>query len=84
MCVCVCVYLDSAQFVLLPRVIVHHHDKIIANVSLFVAAALVALPVRHQSGYVEDSCRDMISFVTRRADRLWKSKSPQISVSPTN
>lgn len=59
----VCVYLNCAQFVLLSRVIVHHHDKIIANVSLFVAATLVALPVWHQCGYVKDSCRDTISFI---------------------
>lgn len=58
-----CVYLNCAQFVLLSRVIVHHHDKIVANVSLFVAATLVALPVWHQCGYVKDSCRDTISFI---------------------
>lgn len=63
--VCV-IYLNGAQFVLLSRVIVHHHDKIIANVTLFVAAALVALPVWHQCGYVEDSCRDAISLITSR------------------
>lgn len=50
-------YLNGAQFVLLPRVIVDHHYKIVSNVALFVATALVALPVRHQCGNVEDSCR---------------------------
>lgn len=47
MYVSVCVYLYGAQFIFLPRVIVHNHDKIIANVTLLVAAALVALPVWH-------------------------------------
>ncbi len=59
-----CMYLNGAQFVLLSRVVVHHHDKIVADVTLFVAAALVALPVWHQCGYVEDGCRDMISLIT--------------------
>lgn len=54
-------YLNGAQFVLLSRVIVHHHDKIVANVTLFVATAFVALPVWHQCGYVKDSCGDRIS-----------------------
>lgn len=36
--------------------------------TLFVAAAFVALPVRHQSGNVEDSCRDSVTQV--RADWL--------------
>lgn len=61
-CVCVRMYLNGAQFVLLSRVIVHHHDKIVANVTLFVAAALVALPVWHQCGYVEYSCRNTTSL----------------------
>lgn len=54
--VCVPMYLNGAQFILLSGVIVHHHDKIVANVTLFVAAALVALLVWHQCGYVEYSC----------------------------
>lgn len=61
---CVRVYLNGAQFVLFSRVIVHHHHKIVANVTLFVAAALVALPVWHQRGYVEDGCRDTDSLIT--------------------
>lgn len=60
---CVRIYLNGSQFVLLSRVIVHHHNKIIANVTLFVAAALVALPVWHQCGYVKYSCTDTISLI---------------------
>lgn len=52
---CVCVYLYGAQFVLLARIVVNHHDKIIANVALLIAAALVALPVWHQCSDMEDS-----------------------------
>lgn len=59
-------YLNGAQFVLLSRVIVHHHDKIIADVALFVAAALVALPVWHQCGYVKDRCTDTSSLIINR------------------
>lgn len=70
-----CMYLDGAQFVFLSRVIIHHHDKIVANVTLLVAAALVTLPVRHQCGYVEDGCRDMISLTASRADCLWKTNN---------
>lgn len=70
----VCVYLNCAQFVLLSRVIVHHHDKIVANVSLFVAATLVALPVWHQCGYVKDSCRDTISFIICKLQTGCKEK----------
>lgn len=57
-------YLNGAQFVLLSRVIVHHHNKIVTDVTLLVAAALVALPVWHQCGYMEDSCRDTISLIS--------------------
>ena len=65
-CVFVCVYLNCAELVVLSRVIVHNHDKIVANVTLLVAAALVALPVRHQCGDVEDRCRDTISFKNQK------------------
>lgn len=51
-------YLYCAQFVLLSGVIIHHHDEVVANVSLFVAAAFVALSVRHQCSDVEDGCKD--------------------------
>ena len=48
-CVCVCTpaYLYGAQFVLLFRVVVDHRDKVVADVSLLVAAALITLPVGH-------------------------------------
>lgn len=59
-------YLNGAQLVLLSRVIVHHHDKIVADVALFVAAALVTLPVWHQCGYVEDRCTDTSSLIINR------------------
>lgn len=57
---CVRTYLNGPQFVLLSRIIVHYHNKIVANVTLFIAAALVTLPVWHQCGYVKYSCRDTI------------------------
>ncbi len=51
-------HLDSAEFVLLSGVIVNHHHKVITDVAFLIAAALVALAVRHQSGYMEDGCRE--------------------------
>ena len=68
-CICLPMYLNGAQLVLLSRVVVHHHDKVVANVSLFVAAALVALLVGHQSGNVEDGCREEISLRTSRREK---------------
>lgn len=56
-------YLNGSQFVLLSRVVVHHHDKIVANVTLFVAAALVTLSVWHQCGDVKYSCTDIMSLI---------------------
>lgn len=69
-------YLNGAQFVFLSRVIVHHHDKIVANMSLLVAAAFVTLPVRHERGYVEDSCRDTTTL-TSTEDWNWKTNNYQ-------
>ena len=53
---CVCVYLDGAQCVALLRVVINHHNKVVSDVSLLVAAAFITLPVGHQGGDVEDSC----------------------------
>lgn len=60
LCVGSCVYLNGSQLIFLSGVVVHHDNKIVANVSLFVAASFVALPVRHQRGDVKDSCRDQL------------------------
>lgn len=62
MYVSVRIYPYGSQFILLPRIIVHNHDKIISNVTLLVAAALVTFPVWHQRGYVENSCRHTITI----------------------
>lgn len=52
-------HLNSTQFIFLARVIVNHHDEVVADVSFLIAAALVTLSVRHESGYVENSYRTM-------------------------
>lgn len=57
------VYLNCSQLIFLSRVIVHHNNKIIANMSLFIAASSVALPVWHQRGDVKNSCADITSLI---------------------
>lgn len=52
-------YLNGSQLVFLSRVVVHHNNKIIANMALFIAASFVALPVWHQRGDVENSCAEI-------------------------
>lgn len=57
---CVRTYLNGSQFVVLSRVIVHYHNKVVANVTLFIAATLVTLPVWHQCGDVKYSCTETV------------------------
>lgn len=52
-------YFNGSQLVFLSRVVVHHNNKIIADMSLFIAASFVALPVWHQRGDVENSCAEI-------------------------
>lgn len=65
---CVCVYLNGPQLVFLSRVIVHHNNKVVANVPLFIAASLVALSVWHQCCDVENGCAEISPLIadTRR------------------
>lgn len=50
-------HFNRPEFVLLSGVIVNHHHKVVPDVAFLITAALVALAVRHQSGYMEDGCR---------------------------
>lgn len=58
-----CAYLNGSQLVILSRVVVHHNNKIVTDMSLLIATSFVALPVWHQCGDVKDSCAGISSFI---------------------